>query len=391
MADANTKRKDRLKLIEGIEKLRDSHVIVYFVGDRGGLQTQIGEDAVRPLYNHLLEIDKSKIKKNKIDLILYSRGGRVEVPWRIVSSIRGFCKEFNVIVPYKAHSAATMIAIGADNIYMTKKAELGPIDPSLTMSQGNNDGTVVQQEISVEDVLSYISFLTDKAKITDQSALASTVSLLAQKLDPWIIGGIYRTHAHINMVAKKLLGSRNEKLEESKAVSIVESLVEKIYLHGHAIGRNEAKDIGLKIEKESDELEDLVWNLYTEYEDLMQLNDPIDPKTFIPETDDEKVELSLISGCIESKLKLHVFSGDLKLKKRRQSPPQVNVNLNLNIQLPQQAPNQPVAPDVQQMAQNLLQQLQPAIVNEVQRQVQLQSPVLGIEGGYQNARWREII
>jgi len=386
MADAKTKRKARIRLIEQIEKKRNSHLIAYFVGDRNGVQAQIGEDAVRPLYDHLLQINQEKDKKNGIDLFLYSRGGRVEVPWRIVSSIREFCKEFNVMVPYKAHSAATMIAIGADNIYMTKKGELGPIDPSLTIAQGSN-GTVVQQDINVEDVLSYVSFLTDRAKITDQSALSNTVSLLAQKLEPWLIGGIHRTHEHINLVARKLLGSRQKKIEESKASTIVESLVEKIYLHGHAIGRNEARELGLPIENEDPELEGLVWQLYLQYEEMMILNDPIDPKTFIPDPDDERVEKDLVSASIESRGKLHVFSGDLKIKKRRQQPPQLNVSLNLNLQLPSNLTPQTVPQD---LLQQLMQQLQSAITSQVQRQVQQQSPVIGIEGSLENAKWREV-
>lgn len=35
------------------------------------------------------------------------------------------------MVPYKAHSAATLIAIGCDEIVMGSKSELGPIDPAL--------------------------------------------------------------------------------------------------------------------------------------------------------------------------------------------------------------------------------------------------------------------
>lgn len=128
-------RKDRLKLIQKIEEKRKSKLIVYFVGDREGVQAQIGEDAVRPLYDHLLNIGKAKEKIDQIDLFIYSRGGRVEVPWRIVSAIREFTKTFNVLIPYKAHSATTMVALGADNIYMSRKGELGPIDPSLTIAR----------------------------------------------------------------------------------------------------------------------------------------------------------------------------------------------------------------------------------------------------------------
>ncbi len=42
--------------------------------------------------------------------------------WSILNLIRMFCDELEIIVPMKAHSAGTMMAIGADKIVMTKQA-----------------------------------------------------------------------------------------------------------------------------------------------------------------------------------------------------------------------------------------------------------------------------
>jgi len=64
------------------------------------------------MYKHILDLGEGMPQNKKIDLFLYSRGGDVSVPWRIVTMIREFCDEFCVLIPYKAHSAATMIALG---------------------------------------------------------------------------------------------------------------------------------------------------------------------------------------------------------------------------------------------------------------------------------------
>jgi len=37
-----------------------------------------------------------------------------------------------------------------------------------------------------------------------------------------------------------------------------------MYSHGHAIGRSEAKEFGLPVEKPEEDLEILIWNLYKE-------------------------------------------------------------------------------------------------------------------------------
>jgi len=68
-------------LIKKIQSMRSSKVIVFFTGDRQLAGARIAKDAVRPLYDHLLSVGKNA----KIDLVLYSRGGDVSIPWRIVS------------------------------------------------------------------------------------------------------------------------------------------------------------------------------------------------------------------------------------------------------------------------------------------------------------------
>jgi len=118
----------RLELIRRIQKLRGSRVIAYVCSDRQGAAAQIGDDAVRPMYDHVRRIGKTE----SIDLYLYSRGGAVEVPWRMVSMLREYCDELNVLIPYRAHSAATLIALGCDGVVMGRKAELGPIDPAVS-------------------------------------------------------------------------------------------------------------------------------------------------------------------------------------------------------------------------------------------------------------------
>jgi ClpP class serine protease len=115
-------REIRLALIRAIQKARDSHVIAYFAGDRQGAAGQIGEDAVRPMYDHVRTLGFAGVPR--IDLFLYSRGGSIEAPWRIISMLREYCQELNVLIPYRAHSAATLIALGADHIVMGKKGEL---------------------------------------------------------------------------------------------------------------------------------------------------------------------------------------------------------------------------------------------------------------------------
>ena len=66
-------------------------------------------------------------------LILSSPGGDGNVAEKLIIMVRRYFKNFTVIVPNYAKSAATMIALGSDKILMGYLAELGPIDPQLML------------------------------------------------------------------------------------------------------------------------------------------------------------------------------------------------------------------------------------------------------------------
>ena len=119
--------KQREENYKWIEENRGSKLLVYFTGDRQGMETQIAQDALEYLAEQLDKIGKVE----KISLMLYTRGGDTMTAYSLVNLIRQFCKEFEIIIPSKARSSGTIISLGADRIMMTKQATLGPIDPSL--------------------------------------------------------------------------------------------------------------------------------------------------------------------------------------------------------------------------------------------------------------------
>jgi len=384
-----SRRKERLELIKKIQEYRKSLLLVYFTGDRRPFSSQIAEDAVLPLYKHLLALEKADPDAMKIDLFLYTRGGDVSVPWRIVTMIREFCDEFSVLIPYKAHSAGTMIALGADRIVMGRKAELSPIDPTLVRAV-IGEATVPPPEISVEDVSSYISFMRERANITDQSALAQVVSQLASHLTPLTLGSVNRQYSHIRLVARKLLTSRKEKIEEGRIGTIIEALTEKMYSHGHAIGRREATELGLPVDKPDERIETTIWDLYQEYEQLLQLTKPIDPEELLTRENKEEDAIDNIPlAIIESILKLDIFELNSVFRRKRQVPPNPQININMNLGLPPGIDPMKLPQNFQQIVQQIMGQIAQAIPQIVQQEIIRQSPIVGIEGRTFGGEWKE--
>jgi ATP-dependent protease ClpP protease subunit len=123
-------RLERMRLICNIESKLNSRLLVFITGDRTGLETIIASDSVPHIFRHLTSIGDQE----KVHLFLYSAGGLTIAGFGIVNMIREFCKLFSVIVPYKALSTATLIAL--DNIIMSRMGQLSPIDPSVQHTLG---------------------------------------------------------------------------------------------------------------------------------------------------------------------------------------------------------------------------------------------------------------
>lgn len=255
---------DRQQIIKEIEDLRGSHVITYITSDRPGITSMIDPTDLREIFDHLKDVPKD----TKIDLYIYSRGGNSVTAWALANLIREHTKNFNVLVPYRAHSCATAIAIGSNEILMGRMGELGPIDPTLSAIVDNK-----KVDVSTEDLSSYITFLKEKFGIRREKQTIQAFSQLAENVKPLLLGRAYRSYIKARDDATKLL--RLHLTDQKKIRNIAEYLVEKLYAHDHIINRREAKeDIGLNVFFVDGELEKKMWELYLKYEDMLKLKKP---------------------------------------------------------------------------------------------------------------------
>lgn len=193
----------------------------------------------------------------------------MDIPYKIVNLIREFCDYFSVIIPFVAKSAATMIAIGADEIVMGPTSELGPIDP-LVKHPIYDDMWVPVQSIKM-----CIDFLEEKiTKSDDPKLMASLLYPIADKLDPWIIGDYEKLIKASYQYAEILLEKNMFKNNKDKARLVTRTMTEKYFSHGYCINRHEAKDeLGLNAVQAEEELWEIIWALYLAYDDYMQNKD----------------------------------------------------------------------------------------------------------------------
>ena len=151
--------KERIDLYKELEREFNSKLIVYITSDRPNMSAQIAPDVIDCFIEHLDKIGPCE----RISLFLYTRGGDTSTARNIVNLLRMYGDNIQVIVPHKAHSAGTIISLGANEIIMTKQATLGPIDPSLHTALNARviDGSIYP--VSVEAVKG-VSFSVEKGE-----------------------------------------------------------------------------------------------------------------------------------------------------------------------------------------------------------------------------------
>ena len=270
---------DRKNLYIELENKRNSNVLAYITGDRKGWETKIHQEVLNFFTNHLDKINE----KGKVSLILYTRGGDTLAAWSIVNLLRQFCKELEIIVPSKAHSAGTLICLGANNIIMTKQATLGPIDPNVnTPLNPHIPGAPknVTLPVSVEAIKGYIELLKTEIGIKKSKDFSVIIESLNEKIHPLVLGEVYRARSQIKMLAEKLL--KQQIKSRVKKRKIVSFLCSDSGSHDYTINRDEAMDdLGLNIEKPDAVLYSLIKRIFDNVQNELDFNIDFDPNILL--------------------------------------------------------------------------------------------------------------
>lgn len=256
------------ELIKPIEGIRDAKLLTLV------LESPLDEKCIGHLYEQLKDIGET----TRIDLFLESRGGKTEVPWRIVSLIREFCEHFAVLVPFRAHSAATHIAIGADEVVMTPRAELSPVDPSRRhpLLPGQRDpktgGEGPPIPVSVQDLKHCVVFVAEELQQmrgtnADSGALSDIICALFDRVHPLAIGAIEQSYRLGRLITRKVLETHLDKERDKDKIDHIEQLLSDEYRsHSYPICRREVRDdLGLNVTFAAPDLQEAMENLLQYY------------------------------------------------------------------------------------------------------------------------------
>lgn len=227
-------------LLSEIEEERGTKLIVFFC-----IQS-INAEAAFKLHRILR---KMKNVEN-LDILVESGGGDIDVASTIVKWLKSHCKKLTTIIPMYCKSAATLLAVCADELCMCKSGELGPVDTQV------KDPTT-EMWIPAHSIKEALAFIQE----TEDPLVKLSMS---DKLPPLLLGAFRDAQNSSRQYMEEALEKLGEKKEEA-----LETFTKKFLSHGYPIDREMCRENGLNVIDIPNELEDKIYDLHAIYIDLM--------------------------------------------------------------------------------------------------------------------------
>jgi hypothetical protein len=218
-------------------------VVTFFTSFR--YPVQIDDDDCDMLQNVLQQTDLTK----GLLLMVNSPGGDVLAAERIVNICRSYGPagggNYWAMVPGKAKSAATVVCMGADKIFMAPSSELGPVDPQIILEE---DGEA--KWFSAFSLVSGYRALFDEAVKT-----SGNVEPYLQQLQRYDQRAIMTYEDFIALSKEAALKILSTGMMKGMATADIEKQIQLFLdpkagtrVHGRPIYASEAGSCGLKVE-----------------------------------------------------------------------------------------------------------------------------------------------
>lgn len=202
-----------------------------------------------------LESDRDTKRRRRLAVVLETDGGSIELVQRIVETMRHYYREVEFIVPNRAMSAGTVLALSGDRIWMNYYSVLGPIDPQIRTDNGFVPAIgylemykrLVDKSTNGNISPAEMAFLLEKFDPAEMFLIEEHQKLSVTLLKEWLVR--YKFKNWKQTVKRKLTVDR--KMRKHRAEQIARSLSDPKSWHSHGRGISMtvmAKDVGVLID-----------------------------------------------------------------------------------------------------------------------------------------------
>lgn len=231
--------------LTALEALRGNPIVVY-VG-------MIQDDTVPILYECLRKLKPTDV----LDVVISTSGGVVNVARRIALLLHEYTRHLNILIPYKARSAGTLLCLSANQLILGPLAELTPIDGHIgALGEVPSESPAF---ISAEDIRAFRQIAEEWFGIQREEDRLQVFALLSQRIFPTTLSAFYRADRLIQRIAEELLCYQLPDVEASERRRIIDQLISGYPAHDYGITRAEARQLGLRVDFASPDEETLMW------------------------------------------------------------------------------------------------------------------------------------
>lgn len=307
-------KQERKAKISQLEKELNAKVICFVTSDRPGVDpvaNSITRDCIKIIERHLDAGEHPDV----IALYLVSHGGDVDVPWPLVSLLRSHCKKLCAVVPYICHSAATLVALGCDELVVGPRAQLSPTDPTLQVKTGTDENSPVLR-FGVEDVNAFVEFVKKTLGSRFSSYGHEGLAKLIDRVQPEALGSINRMYSRTRLIIEKMLRLTKRNYTKKEMERLVSLLTVAYYAHTHFISRQEMEDeLRLPITRaEKLKVDGLIWDLYEEYATELQSRQLFEMQAELHRSHQNPVTVEVKAKFVESAKRTDMFTQTMVLQ-----------------------------------------------------------------------------
>jgi Serine dehydrogenase proteinase len=229
-------------------------------GDMDNITDELADEILRA--KNQFEIGK------KICVVLHTFGGDPVAAYKIGIFLQKRTGGFEIVIPKKAKSAGTLLALGATKMIMGPMAEIGPLDmqikdPESDLWDSALNETKSLQTLSREALVLYSSkmellkkmypFKTFETKNRIATEFVNEmIRPLVEKIDAVHYTKMARIMEIMKKYGKQLMKRAGYSTE--RVGKVVESLGEDYPEHAYIIDAREARELGLKVENPKPEV-----------------------------------------------------------------------------------------------------------------------------------------
>lgn len=244
------------RIVRKIQELVEGTFITYWNSESGAI---CGND-VQAMYEALQVVRPQE----QITFFVKSDGGDGTSSLRIIHLLREYAKKLIVVAPLECASAATMLALGADEIHMGPLAFLTPIDTSLEHQLGPLDPRNETAYVGQDELHRVVS-------LWEKHSSGSTVNPfqeLYRYLHPLVIGAVDRaTSLSIRLCTEILEYHLNDNAEAERIANSLNALYPA---HEYPITPREARKLGLNVVNLDPQLNQMLLELNKLYSEMGQ-------------------------------------------------------------------------------------------------------------------------